>query len=162
METTHYGYPSCSWGSTSIEYVGANVTPAISDSEGEMQVLAYDIQAGNRPDDDTLSLIGDLYAERIIKSNGAETIIRSAKYDRDGRPVMYTDEENGARTIAELEYDEQGYNNKIIWNEKYGRTRTYELSYDGNGNLTKLHVTGPSEEEYTIRYEWVEILKQAE
>lgn len=163
METTHYGYPSSSWVSTSIEYVGANVTPAISDSEGEMQVrIAYDIQAGNWPDDDTLSLIGDLYAERIIKSNGAETIIRSAKYDRDGRPVMYTDEENGARTIAELEYDEQGYNNKIIWNEKYGRTRTYELSYDGNGNLTKLHVTGPSGEEYTIRYEWVEILKQAE
>ena len=163
METKHYGFPSSSWVSTSIEYVGANVTPAISDSEGEMQVrIAYDIQAGNWPDDDTLSLIGDLYAERIIKSNGAETIIRSAKYDRDGRPVMYTDEENGARTIAELEYDEQGYNNKIIWNEKYGRTRTYELSYDGNGNLTKLHVTGPSGEEYTIRYEWVEILKQAE
>ena len=163
METKHYGFPSSSWVSTSIEYVGANVTPAISDSEGETQVrIAYDIQAGNWPDDDTLSLIGDLYAERIIKSNGAETIIRSAKYDRDGRPVMYTDEENGARTIAELEYDEQGYNNKIIWNEKYGRTRTYELSYDGNGNLTKLHVTGPSGEEYTIRYEWVEILKQAE
>lgn len=160
-ETRHYGFPSSSWYSTAIEYVGTTMTSVTSDSEdGAQGMISYDIQAGNRPDDDTMSFTEELYTKKNIDENGAETVLRSAKYDRDGRPVLYRDDENGGRTIAELQYDKQGYNDKIIWYEEDGTTRTRELTYDGNGNLSKLHVIDSFGGEYTIRYEWVEIPKQ--